>query len=134
MIRSFEKGDECKLKPNEFSGIEDVSHVFEDESFVKHTLDDDGEIKCILCWKEYIPKHYAIFFLMPEGVEFKHARALKRFLDDATLKLKPKSCITYSLDCDMLNRWHKFFGFERQRSLVADGGLNNYNKWMIKWA
>lgn len=133
MIREFEKGDEIKLDANKFSDIGDISDVFEDDAFVKHTLDDDGEVKCILCWKQYLPRHYAIFFLMPDGVGFKHARALKRFLDDATLKLNPKSCITYSADCDMLNRWHKFFGFERQRKGLLEA-TDGFNKWMIKWA
>lgn len=133
MIREFEKGDEEKLKPNEFSESSDVADVFLDDSFVKHTLDDEGEVRCIICWKQYAPKQYAIFFLMEDGIKFKHARALKRFLDSATEKLKPKSCITYSFDCDMLNRWHKFFGFEKQRGVIFDGGVNNYNKWAIKW-
>ena len=133
MIREFEKGDELKLDANQFSDIGDISDVFEDDSFVKHTLDDDGEVKCILCWKQYLPRHYAIFFLMPDGVGFKHARALKRFLDDATLKLNPRICITYRHDCDMLNRWHKFFGFQMQRKSLLEAA-DGFNKWMIKWA
>lgn len=132
MIREFEKGDELRLDANKFSDVGDISDVFEDDSFVKHTLEDEGEVKCILCWKQYLPRQYAIFFLMPDGVGFKHARALKRFLDDATLKLNPISCITYSHDCDMLNRWHKFFGFQRQRSSLL-GAADGFNKWMIKW-
>ena len=48
MIRPYEKGDELRLDANEFSSLEGLSAVFEDDSFVKHTLDDDGEIKCIL--------------------------------------------------------------------------------------
>lgn len=132
-IRPYEKGDEDKLNPNEFSELDDVRDVFIDDGFVKHTLDDDGEVKCILCWKQYLPRHYAIFFLMPDGVKLGQARALKRFLDDATLKLQPKTCITYSVDCDMLNRWHKFFGFKNQRkSLIEEA--QGFNRWMIKWA
>ena len=133
MIRKFELGDHLKLEPNEHSRMGDIADVFFDDDFVKHTLDDGGEVKCILCWKQYLPKHYAIFFLMPDGVEFKHARALKRFLDDAALKLNPKSCITYSFDCDILNRWHKFFGFEQQRKSLLDQA-NGFNAWLIKWA
>lgn len=133
MIRPYKNGDEDRLKANEFSKIDNIKDVFLDDTFVKHTLEDKEEIKCIICWKQYAPKQYAIFFLMPEGIEFRHARALKRFLDDAILKLMPKSCITYSVNCDMLNRWHVFFGFKQQRknlSDVADG----FNKWLIKWA
>lgn len=133
MIRPYREGDELKLAPNEFSDLDGVRDVFKDNSFVKHSLDDNGEIKCILCWKQYLPKQYAIFFLMPDGVSFKHARALKRFLDGVTLELEPKACITYSVDCDMLNRWHEFFGFKRQRKSLLELA-NGFNKWLIKWA
>jgi len=133
MIREFEKGDEERLKPNEHSDMSAISDVFEDDSFIKHTLEDEGDVKCILCWKQYLPRHYAIFFLMPDGVAFKHARALKKFLDNATLNMNPKSCLTYSFDCDMLNRWHKFFGFKMQRKSLLEAAAG-FNKWMIKWA
>jgi len=133
MIRDYEKGDELRLNPNEFSEVtDDMREIFANDRFVKHTLEDDGEIKCILCWMQYSPKQYAIFFLMPDGVEFKHARALKRFLDKETERLKPKSCITYSVNCDRLNRWHKFFGFEKQRDDMSTLS-GQYNKWLIKW-
>lgn len=132
MIRKYQLGDEHKLDANRFSDLEGIQDVFIDDSFVKYTLDDNGEIKCILCWKQYAPKQYAIFFLMPEEISFKHARALKRFLDGVTLELKPKSCITYSVDCDMLNRWHRFFGFQQQRKSLLEIAMG-FNKWLIKW-
>ena len=134
MIRAYKKGDELKLKPNKFSDVSSVDDIFDNDNYIKHTLDDNGEIKCIMCWYNHAPDRYAIFFLMPDGVEFKHARALKRFLDEMTERLKPKSCVTYSFDCDMLNRWHEFFGFQKRD---GDGVLidnKKFNKWEILWA
>lgn len=134
MIRDFILGDEKKLKPNEFSDPGDIEDVFTDNSYEKFTLDDQGEIKCILCWQQFKPESYAIFFLMPDGVNLTHARAIKKFLDEKTRELKPKLCLTYSFDCDMLNRWHEFFGFKKEdeNSVLVDG--RKFNKWVIQWA
>ena len=133
MIRKFEIGDEKKIEANEFSQVDGLDDVFLDDKFIKHTLDDNGDVKCIICWTQYSPRHYAAFFLMPESLNLRHVRALKRFIDDAKIRLKAKSCITYSFDCAMLNKWHKFLGFEKQRGVIFDGGVKNYNKWTIKW-
>lgn len=131
-IRPYREGDEKKLDPNRFSGVDDIAGVFSDDSFVKHTLDDDGEIKCITCWKQYAPRHYAAFFLMPEGISISNAKALKRFIVSAVDKFKAKTCITYSVDCDMLNRWHEFLGFENQRKPL-DEQAQGFNRWIVRW-
>ena len=45
MIRDYEKGDELRLNPNEFSEVtDDMREIFANDRFVKHTLEDDGEI------------------------------------------------------------------------------------------
>lgn len=134
MIRDFILGDEKRLKPNAYSDVSDLSDVFTDDNYIKYTLEDRGEIKCILCWWQYEPRKYAIFFLMPEHVGLIHAREIKKFLDKKTNELNPKLCLTYSFDCDMLNRWHEFFGFEKkdENSVFIEG--KKFNKWVIKWA
>ena len=134
MIRKFKYGDQFKLEANEFSDVDKVAYVFDDEDYQKYTLDDDGEVKCIIVWYEYMPRHYAIFFLMPDNVSFTNTKQLKIFMEDMALILKPKTCVTFSHDCGMLNRWHKFFGFEMQRKCLSDG-CDGLNKWLIrKWA
>lgn len=132
MIRNFEQGDQHKYKANRFSDAGDVDFVFVDEAYEKYTLEEDGEVKCILCWTEYSPRKFAIFFLMPEGTQFRHARQLKKFLQDATDRLKPESCMTYSEDCDVLNRWHLFFGFTKEPQQVMIEN-KTFNKWVITW-
>ena len=133
MIRDFHRGDEHKFKPNEFSTFEDLGDLFETDEYTKYTLDIDGDINCILCWKEYEPDHYAIFFLMPDGFDVKYSRVIKEFLDGETERLKPKSCITYSFNCDMLNRWHKFFGFVLCEGEEVEVNGKTFNKWIIRW-
>jgi len=132
MIRKFKLGDHLILKPNEHSGIGDILDVFFDDTFTKYSLEDEDDIKCIICWKQHFPKHYGVFFLMSDNISSKHARELKRFVDDIAEKMKPRSCITYSFDCDTLNRWHNFFGFEKQRKSLLDKA-DGFNVWLIKW-
>ena len=132
MIRDFIDGDQDRLEANEFSDISGVEDVFSDDNYIKYTLEDDDEIKCIMCWYEHRKDHYAIFFLMPNGVGFSHARQIKRFLKNQEQFLNPKTCTTYSVDCDVLNRWHEFFGFTKE----GDGVIiedKKFNKWIIKW-
>lgn len=133
MIRNFEKGDELKFEPNEFSSFEDMGDLFETDEFTKYTLDIDGDVNCILCWKEYEPDHYCIFFLMPDGFDVKYSRILKTWLEEEAERLKPKSCITYSFDCDRLNRWHKFFGFVLCEGEEVELKGKKFNKWIITW-
>ena len=132
MIRPFKLGDHLDIKTNEHSSIGDIIDVFFDDSFIKHSLDDDGEIKCIILWKQYSPRQYASFLLMPESISMKHVRALKLFIDSASVRLGAISCITYSVDCDMLNRWHKFLGFKQQRDSLLDQ-VKGFNKWVLRW-
>lgn len=134
MIRDFILGDENKLKPNAFSDPTDVRDIFTDDTYKKFTLEDGEKIVAITCWKEYAPDEYAIFMLMCDEITASNTRELKRLLDNATIQLKPKRCITYSFDCDMLNRWHEFWGF---KSDPANGVLiegKKFNKWVIEWA
>ena len=134
MIRDFEYGDQHRFTPNEHSGFEDVPDLFESDEYDKYTLVDEGDVKCILCWKEYAPDDYCIFFLMPDGIDPHYARELRKFLDKHTDRLKPKSCVTYSFDCDMLNRWHKFFRFVKEEGEEKIVNGLTFNRWIIKWA
>jgi hypothetical protein len=133
MIRDFEIEDLDKLDANQFSGRGEVSDdVFcENGGYDKYTLEDEGEVITIMCLKEYEPKHIAIFFLMKDGLNFKQVREIKKFMNKLTVELEPKTCITYSVDCDILNRWHDFFGFKKEGDLLVEEKL--FNKWVIRW-
>lgn len=132
MIREFKLGDYLELEPNGHSKLSEIFDVFFDDSFKKFTLDDNGNITCIIIWKQYLPRHYAIAFLMEEVTSFAHARVLKKFMNTAILGTNPRTCITHSFDCDMLNRWHRFFGFKKQRKSLSDT-KSGFNTWLIKW-
>lgn len=132
MIRPFEAGDEYRLIPNEHSHIDDILHVFSDDLYEKYALEDDGRIVSIMLWIESEPRRFAAFFLMSEDVRPKHTKAMKRFINRCAKQFMAKSCLTYSVNCDMINRWHRFLGFDLEESGVL---INNkfFNKWVLTW-
>lgn len=130
MIRDFKEGDQHRLIPNQFSDISGFN--FSDPSYQKFTVESVDAIKCIICWTEYEPKKFAIFFLMADVVETLWIFKIRKFLKEHTAKLSPKSCITYSEDHEQLEKWHEFFGFTKDASQVMVDG-KAYNKWVITW-
>lgn len=134
MIRDYTQGDERGLKFNDFSNPNIIPEVFGDATYLKKTVEDKGTVKIIACWKEYAPESYATFLLMAENVSMSHCKELKHLLNDVIMMLRPKRVLTYSHDCDVLNRWHEFLGFktEDMNSVFIDG--KKFNKWVMEWA
>lgn len=113
---------------SDYAGVE---FVFDDDRYEKHTVDRDGEVRAIVVWFEYEPRHYAIFFLLSEDANGADMKELKKLLDDATVMLSPLSCTTYSRDDEKNNRMHEFFGLRREGEVVVEG--KTLNKWVIRW-
>lgn len=112
MIRPYFAIDSRRLKANQYSGVGDMGWVFKDDTFQKHTLEDDqGRVLCIICFKRYQGDNYIAFLLISEEMTAIHAKALKRWIFDAMMDLGMKRVQTDSVDCPVINRWHKFLGF-----------------------
>lgn len=131
MIRAYEQGDELLLKPNEFSGYGDCAYIFDDEKYVKHTLEDDGKIYGMVVWFEYEPNRWGAWLLISVEIGMKHVKELKRFISGVIVDRKPERIVTYSLDCEVINKWHEFLGFEMDGTdtRVIEG--KNFNKWVL---
>lgn len=130
MIRRFEMMDARRLKANEFSAVSDMSFVFHDDSFFKHTLvGPESDIHAIICFKRYWANNWAAFFLISSDMPAISARQLKKFVDDAIIDLRAERVQTDSVDCPELNRWHKFLGFRKEgtrEKMIFD---RDYNMW-----
>jgi hypothetical protein len=131
MIRPYEHGDEKKLNCNEFSDFSKYDFVFGNILYEKYTLETLGVVRGIVIWHEYKPREFGIFFLMPNDIKIGDIKELKQFLNNATNAYSPKSCMTASLQDDRLERWHKFFGFEKIGQAVVDG--KTVNTWGATW-
>lgn len=113
MIRPFEPPDARRLKANEFSGLRDIAWVWHDPDFYKFTLvDENSDVHCIICFREYWKDCYVAFFLISEDMPPIHARELRNFMDNAIDDLGARRVQTDSIDCKALNGWHEFLGFQ----------------------
>lgn len=96
------------------------------------TLEEKGEVIFIWGFTEYAKGHYNIF-LIPSVYFRKYMLSICRFCKNKFkyyLDLEETKRIgTMSIDCDILNRWHKFLGF------IQEGTLKRfiYGKDYIMW-
>lgn len=130
MIRAFEATDIRRIKANNFSDPIDIKSMILREDFYKQTLvDEGGSVKAIICFVKYWGNNFLAFFLIADDMPAICARELKRFVYSAMADFRADRVQTDSVDCPMLNRWHKFLGFtlEGRREKM----MNNvdYNCW-----
>lgn len=134
MIRLFRKLDLRRIKLNDFSSIDDMRFVFDDDSFYKHTLEVDGKVLAVIGFKRYWGDNWLAFFLISTEMKALHARPLKNFLNNAIIDFGAKRLQTDSVDCPELNKWHKFLGFTLEgtrKKMIHD---KDFNMWSIlKW-
>ena len=134
MIRDYEKGDEALLNFNRFSDPSAAPEVFESDEYVKKTLTDEGVIRVIVCWREIAPASLASFILMSKDISTRYFRELKRFIKNVIVSLGLRLVLTYSVDCEEINRWHRFLGFELDVEGKVTLGDKSFNKWVMRWA
>jgi len=132
MIRAYKTGDEKRLSFNRFSDPSTAPEVFYDESYTKTTVEHKGEVRAIVVWKEVEPSSYAAFIVLSDIATKKNCLELKRLINDAILRLKPKLIFTYSIDCEELDRWHDFLGFRKEGDGVLIGD-KNLTRWVMRW-
>lgn len=130
MIRPYLPLDARRLRANKFSGISDMSWVFKDDSFQKHTMEDDeGRVLCIVCFKRYWGDNYLAFLLISEEMMALHARELKRWIFDVMMDFGMQRVQTDSVDCPEINRWHKFLGFTLEGARLKMLFDKDYKMW-----
>lgn len=134
-IRPFEVGDANYIDHNGLTnGVERFS-LEEMSKITPHTytLTDDGRPYVLICFFEYTDNCYNGFFVCDKDMKPRHAIKLKKFIDATAKWLKAKRLETTSLDCDILNRWHKFLGFEKEGTKRKYYGGKDYNIWGRLW-
>lgn len=130
MIRPYLPLDTRRLKANTFSDVKDMGWVLEDDSFQKHTLEDsDGRVLCIICFKKYWQDNYHAFLLISEEMTAIHGRMLKRWIFDVMMDFGMKRVQTDSVDCPVINRWHKFLGFTLEGTRMKMLYDTDYKCW-----
>lgn len=129
MIRPYQLQDARRLKANEHSDIADMGWVLNDDGFMKHTMECDGRVLCIICFKAYWQNNYMAFLLISKEMTAVHGRALKRWIFNAMMDLRMQRVQTDSVDCPVINRWHKFLGFTLEGTRMKMVFDKDYKMW-----
>jgi hypothetical protein len=132
MIRVFELDDLKAFEGNDYSDPSGMEPVLCDMSVEKYSVISDGLVKCIICFFEYLPRSYGIFFLAAKNISNIDARQMKRFLEKCIVEKNPKNCVTYSKTDSILEHWHVFFGFEKTGNQTKVDGVV-FNEWVRRW-
>jgi hypothetical protein len=138
MIRDYELGDLDKIELNEYSEFEYITGKEAFENILKawhsFTVYNEKGIEAILCYVEYHPGCYKAFICAGKHISMQISRQIKRFIHRMAKEMNATRLETESQDCEMLNRWHRFLGFELEGTKRKFMRGRDYNVWgMVKW-
>lgn len=137
MIREFRKQDVFDIKFNQFAEIESIGMTIDQygemlEKFTSWTLVHDDKVQCILSISEFFNGTYTSGILFSADFNPICAREVKKFIHNYVLKeFRMIRLETESVDCDELNKWHKFLGFESEGVKRKYLNGKNYRIWSI---
>lgn len=131
-MREFVESDLDRIDLNEFScDALKYRDVFLSDVFKKYSLDVNGKVWCIIAFREHKPKNYWAFMMFDKSIPFIYARKIRAFMNKLMADLKPELVETWSIDCDFINRWHRFLGLKKQEHIFYDG--KEVNRWSLSW-
>lgn len=137
MIRDYVDEDLDLIDLNEYSEPERVTNRESFREILKQwhsfTVYNDKGIEAILCYIEYHPGCYKAFILAGKVISMQISRQIKRFLHRMAIEMKATRLETESQDCEMLNRWHRFLGFELEGTKRKYMRGCDYNVWSMIW-
>ena len=120
------------LEPNRFSSFHPYRQLIGSDLVSGVSMvNEEGVVKAIPFWFEYSPSKYSCFILMAEDFEPRDAVVVKAFVKETFLSYNMSRLETLSVDCELLNRWHKFIGFEHEGTKRNYVGDTDYNMWSI---
>lgn len=132
MIKNFAASDLQKFTPNKFSGIDDILPIFEDPRYHKFTLWEDDTVRGIIYFHHCGDGDWAGFFLLSELFTAHNGKQIKDFINQTVHKYQPKRLWTVSIDCEVINKWHKFLRLTKENDNLTFNG-KRYNLWSCKW-
>lgn len=131
MLREYVKGDELLLNANEFASVGDIRECL-DYGYKAMTFQKGNDILCIFMYLEYVKHHYAVFSLISRDVSLSNLKEIRRSIHNEVKLRKAKTFLTFCNKSGKLDRWHRFMGFQKERSFLG-GKAENMVKWILKW-
>lgn len=155
MIKPFEKSDLEKFTPNELSGIDDIMPLFTDDRYHKYSVWGGGIVKAIIYFikvgeterahfnewavsngsksrNENVNNEWAAFCLISNTFNAINSKQIRDFTEQMAGKFKPHRLWTLSLDCPIIEKWHKWLMLTKEDAPII---FNNqrYNIWSRSW-
>lgn len=131
VIDGFDQTDLEWMNVNKFTEMSLMEGILQSPSLCSHTIvDSAGDPFIIFFAIEYSPTKFSGFLIASNdfsGVD--KMRFVKKFVKNSFLSYNMTRLETLSFDCDELNRWHKFLGFELEGTKKKFIGNKNYNVW-----
>lgn len=132
MIREFKTEDLDSIEVNNF-GDEDLINKLKPilNVFQAWTLEDKGIVKAILFYRSYANHNYEGFVVASIFMSAFDGQELKEFIYKLINRLEIKRIETLSLDCEELNKWHRFLGFKCEGIKRKFLKNKDYKMWAI---
>ena len=118
ITRRYKKGDVYKIDVrglyNPILEIEEAYTALDKIgcTFPCEVLEDNGEAICIILFKNIDTKdNYNGMVVLSNSFKPIHTKEIKKSIDKLCERLKVKEVVTYSLDIDTNNKWHRLLGF-----------------------
>jgi hypothetical protein len=134
MIREFTEEDLSNIELNDFGDGDLLTKL---KSVLKMyegwTLEKEGIIKAILFYRNYAEQNYEGFLVCSLFMNGFDGQEIKDFIYQLRDRLGVKRIETLSLDCEELNKWHKFLGFTcegTKRKFLKD---KDYRMWAMTY-
>lgn len=132
MFRDYEKGDELLLNSNQFAIVSDVPACLEGGRYKAKTFKKGKDVLCIMLYLQYVKDHYAVFSLVSRDIKISQLKELKKEIKKAAKDGGAKTFLTFCNKSGKLDKWHKFMGFTKDRSILS-GKTKNMIRWILKW-
>jgi hypothetical protein len=132
MIREFIEDDLSRIKLNDFGDGDLIKKLMPAIKICEGwTLEKDGVVKAILFYRNYAEKNYEGFLVCSMTMNAFDGQEIKEFIYKLRERLDIKRIETLSLDCEELNKWHKFLGFECEGTKRKFLKNKDYKMWAI---
>lgn len=129
IIREFFDSDLDSFKGNHLCPKDkaEIKTYLSFPNMERFTLEDNGEVKAIICALQKRLNVWIGFSFLSEGFGSSHAKRVKRFIRRAVSFYEPKMFWTFSEDTKEAEKWHSFIGLKALRRWTKDG--KNYIAW-----
>jgi len=133
MIREFIDKDLFEIEVNNSFGEGDLMEKLKPviAMYEGWTFENHGAVKAILFYRAYAPQHYEGFLVCSVYMSAFDGQEIREYIRKLADKLDIRRIETLSLDCDELNRWHRFLGFVCEGTKCRFLNGRNYRMWAI---